>query len=147
MTIDDLDARLRENERITALQGQTLGIIVEDVKKHADKETLDKLDDLTRNRLVPDVAALQARMDNASVLDKLLGFMERLTGRPGFRFTLVVLLVLAAGVLVHSCSDRMLDIADRMLTSQQGTEAATRSTARTLEEITEPEPPDTTPAP
>jgi hypothetical protein len=140
VTLDELARDLRENERVTALQGQTLGIVVEDLKKHADKETLEKLDDLTRNRLVPDVAALQARMDSASPLDKVLGFLERLTGRPGFRFTLVILLVLGSGVLLNSCSDRMLDIAEKMLTAQERTQEATQETATTLEEMAEPPP-------
>lgn len=133
----DLDARLRENERVTALQGQTLGILVEDAKQHASKETVQALDDLTRNQLVPDVAVLKARMDTAprDWLDRVLGFVERAMDRRGFRFAAGTLLVFGCGLLLYSCSDRILDIGDRLVRSQQGTEEATTSTAESLEAI------------
>lgn len=108
---DSLDARLRENERVTALQGQTLKILVEDTKKHADKETLDKLDDLTRNQIVPDVAVLKSKADGNTAAGSLGGltgfFREAKDGKPlnlaiiflGLPFTLFMLAFLVAAAL------------------------------------------------
>ena len=62
--LEAFDARLRENERVTALQGQTLSILAADAKLHASAEVVAALEDLTRNGLVPDVAVLKAQMNN-----------------------------------------------------------------------------------
>lgn len=60
--LDAFETRLRESERVAALQGQTVGILVDDAKKHASKETVDRLDDLTRNSLVPRLAVVESHM-------------------------------------------------------------------------------------
>jgi hypothetical protein len=135
--LKDMEGRARENERVTALQGQTLSIVVEDTKKHADKETLDKLDDLTRNQILPDVAVLknQAEQRPDGWLDTVLGFVERTMNHRGFRYAAAVLLVFGAGLLLHSCSDRLLDLGERLLDSQEETEDATEATAADIGEM------------
>lgn len=131
---DALDARLRENERVTALQGQTLSILVDDAKKHASKEVVEKLEDLTRNQLVPKVAVLESRMDNQphTPTENVLAFLERMTGRPGFRFTLVVALLFGLGVFLYAVRAEVMPLLRDLLAVQEQTESNTAESARVL---------------
>lgn len=129
--------RLRDNERVTALQGKSLDIVIEDLKKRADRETVEKLDQITRDQLVPDVAVLKAKMDTlpTTALDRVLSWAERLTGRRGFRFTLACGLLFGAGWLLDSCSDRLLDIAEATLAVERRGTTADSTAAVALEDL------------
>lgn len=60
--IGELERRLQTNSETTASLAAVQLLLVEDVKKHAPRDVVEKLDDLTRNQIVPDVAALKAVM-------------------------------------------------------------------------------------
>ena len=61
--LDALDARLRETERNAALQGQTLNILREDALKHADRETVEKLQ-AVQSVHGEDLAVLKSKMSD-----------------------------------------------------------------------------------
>ena len=116
---------LRRNADRTAGLAATVDVLREDAPKYAPQATVDKLAEVQRQH-GERIAAHDAIMtDRDSALDKVLGFMERLTGRPGFRFTLLVGLLLASMVLLYACSDRLLDIGDAIVNAERRQAAAT----------------------
>ena len=141
--IEALDARLRDVERNAALQGQTLDILREDAYKHADRETVEKLQAVQTTH-GEDIAVLKAMRDQQPDRNPLnpidwmrTGWeMVTTTERVGRAVAglLGLLLVLGLGFVGYQAF-RDGGYVDRWLTATEKNAEANEDGAGALEEI------------
>lgn len=136
LRIESFDGRLRENERVSALQGLTLEILRQNAIQHADKETVGKLQDvqlLHGERL----AVVETRVSDKPDrwYQPILDFAERKMGSKGFKWASAALLIVGGGFLLHGCSDRFFDLFDKLIDAQHETTNATEATVEQLKDI------------